>query len=386
MHHVSFGDVLKEARLARGLDLATVSRNLRIRQDIIVAIENGDFSRMPSRGYARNMIIAYARLVGLDPQEVSRMYLDQEYAHQIEQAHRTVGNTVQMHRDTATAGRSSHRTSSFDRVDSARRTTSERTGSGRPYDGSSNGMGRRVYSQDSDVRPTAFNPPVAHRARRSAMTEGKYTNLYTQPSNVPNPNRGRNRIIAVAVAVVLVVLLVFALFLSHRDEPQATIPVTGATATSQQDEQGSSDTSTADTQTTTEQPPTEFTVAYSVADGSEAYIEVYVDGKTKEADDVTGPAQQSYTSSDTIRFVTTETKGVTLTVDGEEVKLTANDNGIVNLTYQFSDILDQWYEDHPDVKRSDDASGSSSGSDSSSGSSSSGSSSSGSSTTSSDSE
>lgn len=374
MHHVSFGDVLKEARLARGLDLATVSRNLRIRQDIIVAIENGDFSRMPSRGYARNMIIAYARLVGLDPQEVSRMYLDQEYAHQIEQAHRNVGNSVQMHRDTATVGRSSRGTSSFDRVSSPRRSSSERTGSGRPYDGSSNGMGRRVYSQDSDVRPTAFNPSVAHRARRSAMTEGKYTNLYTQPSNIPNPNRRRTTIIAVAVGVALVVVLVLALFLSHRDEPQATIPVTGASATSQQDDQGSTDTASADTQTTTEQPPTEFTVSYSVADGSEAYIEVYVDGKTKEADDVAGPAQQSYTSSDTIRFVTTETKGVTLTVDGEEVKLSANDNGIVNLTYKFSDILDQWYEDHPDVKRTDDADdpsgGSSSGGSSSGGSSS----------------
>ena len=84
MHQISFGNVLKEARLARGLDLAVVSRELRIRQDILVAIENSDFARMPSRGYARNMIIAYARLVGLNPQDISRMYLDQEYAHQVE--------------------------------------------------------------------------------------------------------------------------------------------------------------------------------------------------------------------------------------------------------------------------------------------------------------
>ena len=75
MHHISFGNVLKEARLARGLDLATVSRELRIRQDIIVAIENSDFSRMPSRGYARNMIIAYARLLGLNAQDISRIRL-----------------------------------------------------------------------------------------------------------------------------------------------------------------------------------------------------------------------------------------------------------------------------------------------------------------------
>ena len=47
MHQISFGNVLKEARLARGLDLAVVSRELRIRQDILVAIENSDFARMP---------------------------------------------------------------------------------------------------------------------------------------------------------------------------------------------------------------------------------------------------------------------------------------------------------------------------------------------------
>ena len=84
MHQISFGSVLKEARLAQGRDLASVSRDLRIRQDIIVAIENSDFKRMPSRGYARNMIIAYSRLLGLNSQDVSRMYLDQEYAYQVD--------------------------------------------------------------------------------------------------------------------------------------------------------------------------------------------------------------------------------------------------------------------------------------------------------------
>ena len=99
MHQISFGSVLKEARLAQGRDLASVSRDLRIRQDIIVAIENSDFKRMPSRGYARNMIIAYSRLLGLNAQDVSRMYLDQEYAYQVEQAHQSVGDSIRMHRD-----------------------------------------------------------------------------------------------------------------------------------------------------------------------------------------------------------------------------------------------------------------------------------------------
>lgn len=360
MHQISFGNVLKEARLARGLDLAVVSRELRIRQDILVAIENSDFSRMPSRGYARNMIIAYARLVGLNPQDISRMYLDQEYAHQVEKAHRSVGNTIQMHNepyqhsDTDQSGQ----TSRFDRVDSGRRSRATsysnnrrdvlRTEQSSVYDGSSNGFGRRMYSQNADDPTFAprNNAPVAHRARRSAMTDGRYTNLYSAPKNIPNPNRNRNLVIGAVVVLLLIVILIVALVLTHRSEPQTNIPVTGVDVTAQQ-----TTTNDAQEQPVTETPPTEFTLRYEVADGSESYIEVYVDDDVQESSTVTGPAQESYTSSGTIRFVSTETKGVSLYINDEEVDLKTNDSGIVNTTYSFDDILDQWYKDHPDVPR-----------------------------------
>ena len=248
MHQISFGNVLKEARLARGLDLAVVSRELRIRQDILVAIENSDFARMPSRGYARNMIIAYARLVGLNPQDISRMYLDQEYAHQVEKAHRSVGNTIQMHNEPYQHSGSTQRgtTGRFNQVDRSSRNfrssynsdqtrATRRTAQSNAYDGSSNGFGRRMYSQNADEPPYAprNNAPVAHRARRSAMTDGRYTNLYSAPKNIPNPNRNRNIIIGVVVAAVLVIVLIVALFLTHRSEPQTNIPVTGVDVTAQ---------------------------------------------------------------------------------------------------------------------------------------------------------
>ena len=78
---------------------------------------------------------------------------------------------------------------------------------------------------------------------------------------------------------------------------------------------------------------------------------MYVDDDVQESSTVTGPAQESYTSSGTIRFVSTETKGVSLYINDEEVDLKTNDSGIVNTTYTFDDILDQWYKDHPDVSR-----------------------------------
>lgn len=364
MHQISFGSVLKEARLAQGRDLASVSRELRIRQDIIVSIENSDFKRMPSRGYARNMIIAYSRLLGLNAQDVSRMYLDQEYAYQVEQAHQNVGDSIRMHRDPHGRNKGGYDTSSFEKV-GGRSNRRNRSSVSQPaekdlYDGSSNGFGRAVYSQNADVYPSHHNPQVAHRARRSAMPTGKYGNMYAAPQNIPNPNRNRNILIGIIVAVVVVVALVVAMMLSHQNAPQTNIPVTGAQTTQSAQDDASSDQQQASTAAADETAPTEFTLKYSVAKGSESYIEVYVDDKAQESATVSGPAEKSYTSSSKIRFVSTETKGVTVTINDEAVDLKANSSGIVNQTFTFSDILDQWYADHPNVKRDTSSTSSSS--------------------------
>lgn len=370
MHQISFGSVLKEARLAQGRDLASVSRDLRIRQDIIVAIENSDFKRMPSRGYARNMIIAYSRLLGLNAQDVSRMYLDQEYAYQVEQAHQNVGDSIRMHRDPHGREGSGYNTSSFEKV-GGRSTRKTRSTLSQPaekdlYDGSSNGFGRAVYSQNADVYPSHHNPQVAHRARRSAMPSGKYGNMYAAPQNIPNPNRSRNIIVAVVAAVVIVVVLIVAMMLSHQTAPQTNIPVTGAQSTQSAESESSPDQQQADSSSSDQTAPTEFTLKYSVDKGSESYIEVYVDDKAQESGTVSGPAEKTYTSSSKIRFVSTETKGVTVTINDEAVDLKANSSGIVNQTFSFSEILDQWYTDHPNVKRDTTAAASSSSRDSSS--------------------
>ena len=62
MGQVSFGTVLREARERKGYDVQSAARRLRIRPDILRALENNDFSRLPARGYTRNMVNAYARL------------------------------------------------------------------------------------------------------------------------------------------------------------------------------------------------------------------------------------------------------------------------------------------------------------------------------------
>jgi cytoskeleton protein RodZ len=366
MHQISFGNVLKEARLAKGLDLGTVSRELRIRQDIIVAIENSDFARMPSRGYARNMVAAYARLLGLNWQDVSRMYLDQEYAYQVEVAHDNITDNIRMHNQAGTQHQQRGNTASFGRVGSSRSSAQSRVGVGNhPYDGSSNGMGRTVYSQNADVYPTFGNSqPVTHRARRSAMPQGKYGNMYSAPSDIPNPNRKRNIVIGAIVAFVVLIGLVIGMLLTHQTQPQTNIPVTGAQSVGTSSEEASQQQEQTQTQQTTETAPTEFTLKYSVAKGSSSYIEVYVDDAVQESSTVSGPAEKTYTSSSKIRFVATETSGVTVYINDEAQELETNSSGIVNTTFTFSEILEQWYTNHPNVKR-DASSGSSSTSTSS---------------------
>ncbi len=358
MHQISFGNVLKEARLAKGWDLASVSRELRIRQDIIVAIENSDFRRMPSRGYARNMIIAYSRLLGLNAQDVSRMYLDQEYAFQVEQAHQNVSEAIRMHDPSSDPRASRSSTSSFDRVRSSGSRTRTRTNrvvdDRNQYDGSSNGYGRAVYSQNPDVYPTLQGgQPSTHKARRSAMGEGKYGNMYSAPRNIPNPHRNRNIVIVAVAVVVVVVALVLALNMSHQTQTQANIPVTGAQSvgTTTEDAASKQQDSTQQQTTVVETAPTEFTLKYTVDKGCQSYIEVYVDDAVQESATVTGAAEKSYTSSSKIRFVATETKGVTVYINDEAQQLETNSSGIVNTTYNFSDILEQWYTDHPNAKR-----------------------------------
>ncbi|WP_350455241.1 helix-turn-helix domain-containing protein [Slackia heliotrinireducens] len=81
-----FGAILRQAREDSGEDLNTVARRIRIRPDILERIEESDLDGMPPRGYSRNMINAYARYLGLNPTELVKMYLDAQYAHQIDKA------------------------------------------------------------------------------------------------------------------------------------------------------------------------------------------------------------------------------------------------------------------------------------------------------------
>ena len=75
---MSIGDTLAEARRQAGLTVTQVSQQTRIRESIIRAIEQNDFSPCGGDFYARGHIRSIASVVGVDPAPLIREY-DQEH-------------------------------------------------------------------------------------------------------------------------------------------------------------------------------------------------------------------------------------------------------------------------------------------------------------------
>jgi len=68
------GNALRERRLTLGLDEKAVASQLRIRKDQLSAIETGDYERLPGRTYAIGFIRSYARLVGLNADQLVEQF------------------------------------------------------------------------------------------------------------------------------------------------------------------------------------------------------------------------------------------------------------------------------------------------------------------------
>ena len=67
---MEIGDLLRHARERRRLSIEELSAATKIPVTVLRAIEAGDFVRVPGGIFARGFLRAYAREVGLDPEEV----------------------------------------------------------------------------------------------------------------------------------------------------------------------------------------------------------------------------------------------------------------------------------------------------------------------------
>ena len=72
----TFGQILRDAREARGLSTSQVAAKTHILVQIIEGMEKEDFHRIPAAIYGRGFVKSYAACVGLDPQPLLREFMD----------------------------------------------------------------------------------------------------------------------------------------------------------------------------------------------------------------------------------------------------------------------------------------------------------------------
>lgn len=381
MEQLKFGDILRNARERKGLGFEDTAQRLRIRPDILRAIEESDIAAMPPRGYARNMVTGYARYLGLDPNEIARLYIDELQLYEDRRARvrarmgETADDTDRNARvssravsrgtqDTGSQARTQSQRASSDNARTARMEryeddgSSSRSRSSRDTQKSEGGNALQAAAGTisdaassllgSRKRPS-FN--AAGRGRQSRDPMLKANDYVTFYQDSPNPLDGKLPFIAAALILLLILALVLTNCMgrgSKKNEDVATMPVTSVEQSEQQQE--------------VETAPTKFTFAYKFDEGVESWTDVIVDDEVQLSEVVTGPAQGSYDVTGTITFRTAVADGVHVTIDGEEQELEYDDSGMVNMTFNYSDYLKKWQEAHGVKPTSTDSSSSDSSS------------------------
>ena len=74
MRWQDFNVELSERRFELGRSIGEVANDLGISRDVLIALENGDYERMPQNWEARNALATYAGYLGLDVQEILDAY------------------------------------------------------------------------------------------------------------------------------------------------------------------------------------------------------------------------------------------------------------------------------------------------------------------------
>lgn len=74
MEDLELGSLLKKARQEKGLSLADIQEETKIRQKYLAAIEKNEFDLLPAKVYLKVFVKGYAREVGLDYQELLKKY------------------------------------------------------------------------------------------------------------------------------------------------------------------------------------------------------------------------------------------------------------------------------------------------------------------------
>lgn len=369
----SYGDLLREARERQGMDLVTIARALHIRPDIVRAIESADFRKMPAHGYTKNMVRAYARRVGLDEDKIGNLYLSererfedggtqgQRRSSRETHTHDAPSRPLPHHEGTTRRGVETDRFTT--RTSTQRRSSSRQPARARDTASQQTRNQRIANLLPSFGSNSKRDPRVGHSFMQADMASGLGSGQGTgrQGRAIGLAGLNLSAVLGVAAAAVILIVIAVVLFNGNRQsvDDVPDIPISGLTDTSS--------TST-DEATPAVSAPTSALFSFSVADGAQAWIEVYMDGNKTPvyAAIAEGPLSQDFEVTGTLTFETANISPVTLTLDGQPVQATPSTKG-TNYVYtvDFPSILAAWKKDH-DIKEEGGEDGASSSSSSSS--------------------
>lgn len=74
MERPGFSAMLYRRRRELGISIEQAARALRLKEQVLVAFEDGDWANMPKSGYAQGMLASYARYLNLNPREVTNQF------------------------------------------------------------------------------------------------------------------------------------------------------------------------------------------------------------------------------------------------------------------------------------------------------------------------
>lgn len=86
----SIGEFFKQVRDTKGLTLDDVALKTRIHPDFLIALEEGNFTKLPDQVFAKGFVRSYARSLGLDEEDAMRRFDGSAGAFYEKQAEREV--------------------------------------------------------------------------------------------------------------------------------------------------------------------------------------------------------------------------------------------------------------------------------------------------------
>jgi len=320
----TFGERLMEARRIKGETIEEVSGQLRIRPSIILAMETSNFSHMPHKGYARNMVSSYARYLGLDSTRITEQFLKEFRRWESTSRLGSSSNNSNSYNYTSKRNHepdepiltSERKAEGREMITAAKRNRYRSTVFGNDSTKETDEAFRKQLRQNQDdqsvrqniaaKRPPAKNPgnepPPTHTKK---LRPNDYVGKPPRRTLFSGVSRNLSRrpvILIIGLVVVFIAILILWAFLASTcaNNESTLVPVTGVTAADQglTTDQASTNAATVQQQNTEDSQYGPFELVVDVSGGS-SWVQIDVDGTTPYAQVIDPPWTGTFTVSDT---------------------------------------------------------------------------------------